>query len=121
MLLVPIDLWFEKGFYLGPIATFVGALGPTVQFTNLTVAAPAGWPTFPSDLHLSATQYGAALRFGLDFYLSPDWTFRTQLFGRIPMNSASYTESDNKPMQGFDRRSDLNATFGLNLGLTYAF
>jgi hypothetical protein len=120
-LLIPIDIWFEKGFYLGPILTLVGALGPSLQLTNLTVLAPNVMSTFPSDLHLSATQYGAAARLGLDFYLGPDWALRSQLFARVPMTPASYSESDNKPMQGFDQRNDLNATVGLNIGITKSF
>lgn len=122
-ILIPIDLWFEKGFYIGRILTFVTALGPTMQITNLSLPTPkAGWPVMPEDLHPSTTQYGAAARFGLDFYLGPDWSLRTEAVARVPLNASSYSESDNKPIPAaLAQRSDYLATIGLNLGITKVF
>jgi hypothetical protein len=57
-MLIPIDVWFEKGFYLGKTLTFLTALGPTMQMTKLTVIPPSNWAQFPSNLSLSATQWG---------------------------------------------------------------
>ncbi len=119
---VPIDLWFEKGFYLGKLLTFETALGPTLQIVNLTVVTPSpGSTALPKDLHLSATQYGAAARAGLDLYLGPDWGARAEIFARVPLTAASYSEKDNQPMAGFDQRSDHYATLGLNIGITRGF
>ena len=122
-LIIPIDLWFEKGFYLGNIITLVTALGPAMQIAKLTVLTPSpGWPRLPSDLHLSTTQYGAAARLGLDFYLGPDWGLRTETFARLPFTAASYSEGDNKPIPlPFMARSDQLVTLGLNLGVTKEF
>jgi hypothetical protein len=117
----PIDVWFEKGFYLGKTVTFLTALGPSMQITKLTVTPPGNWTTFPQNLSLSTTQYGAALRLGLDFFLGPEWGLRTELFGRIPVTTASYSEDNGLPMQGFNTRNDRYATFGLNLGVTKGF
>jgi hypothetical protein len=122
-MLIPVDLWLEKGFYLGKILTLVTALGPTIQISNVTVATPIpGWAPLPEDLHLSATTYGAAARLGLEFYLGPDWGLRPEFFGRFPITTATYSEGDNKTIPTeLQQRSDHLATFGINLGVNKVF
>jgi hypothetical protein len=46
---------------------------------------------------------------------------RTELFARVPITTASYSEDNGLPMQGFNARNDRFATFGLNLGVTKGF
>ncbi len=118
--LVPIDLWFEKGLYLARRLTLAAALGGTVQVSSATFKAVP--PAVPADLHLTSTMYGPAGRLGIDVMLHPDWSLRAEGAARVPLNTASYTESDGKVLPPeFQLRSDHFATIGANLGLAKTF
>ena len=74
------------------------------------------------DLHLSSTMYGPAARVGVDVLLHPDWSLKIEGAARVPLNTASYTESDGKPIPAdWQRRADHFATLVVNLGLAKTF
>jgi len=118
--LVPIDLWLEKGFYLGGRFTVAAAAGFTVQNSSVNVlTALAG---VEEDLHVSSVMYGPAARLGVDVMLRPEWSVRLETAVRIPLNSASYTESDGKTVPDeWLARDDHFATIAANLGLAKTF
>ncbi len=120
VMLIPIDLWFEKGVYMARRLMLVTAIGPTVQMSSVKLRAAA--PIIPEDLHLSTTMYGPAARLGLDVLLHPDWSLRLEGIARIPLNSASYSEADKKPIPAdWQRRVDHFATLAANLGVAKTF
>jgi hypothetical protein len=119
-MLVPIDLWLEKGLYVARRVTLTAAVGGTVQLTSVTLATALG----PSadDLHLSSIVAGPAARLGFDVLLHPDWSVRIEGVARVPLNGAAYTEGDGKPIPDEWRgRDDHFATLTASLGIARTF
>ena len=121
-LLVPIDLWFEKGVYLGRRVTFTSALGLTYQYTSVTVSALS--PTFTQDLQFTGNLFGPAARFGLSLMLHPDWSLNVEAAGRFPVNAVAYGATDSNgtavPAE-LQQRSDHFASVVGNLALAWTY
>ena len=119
-MLVPIDLWLEKGIYLARRVTLTGAIGGTVQRTSVTLATALS--SSADDLHLSSILVGPAARLGFDVLLHPDWSLKIEAAARVPLNSATYTEGDGKPIPDeWQARDDHFATLAANLGIARTF
>jgi hypothetical protein len=113
--LIPLDLAFEKGFYLGSTLLWYSALGASSTIVSVDVfdGRPAQ--------KLSATVYGALARTGLDILLSPDFSLRLEAAFRLSFSRAEYeTEDDAAPVaNGFERRDDrFSAALG-NLAINW--
>ncbi len=118
--LVPIDLWLEKGLYLARRVTLTAAVGGTFQLSSVSLLATVG--PYQEDLHVSSSTYGPAGRLGLDVMLVPGWSVKLDGAVRVPLNSASYTESDGKDLPAeWLNRDDHFATIGANLGIAKTF
>ena len=118
--LVPLDLWIEKGFYLARRLTLTTALGGTLQLSSVSLLTTIG--PHQEDLHVSSATYGPAGRVGLDVMLRPGWSVKLDVALRVPLNSASYSESDGKPIPAeWQSREDHLATMGANLGFAKTF
>ncbi|MBX3191965.1 MAG: PEGA domain-containing protein [Labilithrix sp.] len=118
--LVPIDLWFEKGFYLARRLSLAAAVGGTVQLASVNILT--SMPAFEEELHVASTMIGPAARLGVDVMLHPDWSLKIEAAARVPLNSASYTESDGKTIPPeWLRRDDHFATIAVNLGIAKTF
>jgi hypothetical protein len=117
LLLVPIDVSFEKGFYLGGPVTFFAGLGGSATYASLEAASSdAGAP----EQSLSAWVFGMNVRTGLDFLLHPTTSLRVEFATRVHFNRADYTDDDgNAPQAGFERRDDHFATLGGSLGFHF--
>jgi hypothetical protein len=118
--LVPLDLWFEKGFYLARRLSLAAAIGGTLQLTSVNVLTAI--PPIAEDLHVASTMVGPAARLGLDVMLHPDWSLKVEAAARVPLNSASYTEADGKTVPAeWLSRDDHFATIAANLGIAKTF
>ena len=118
--LVPIDLWLEKGFDLARRLTLVTAVGGTLQLGSVDLLTSL--PPATDVLHVSSATYGPAVRLGLDVLLHPDWSLRLEAAARMPLNSASYAESDGKAIPAeWQSRNDHFATISANVGLAKTF
>ena len=117
--ILPIDLSFEKGFYLGKGLNFFVALGPTLSLVKLKVALPilSGAPELPLQ-ELSATRFGGQANTGLDILLSPRVALRFAGIFRYNLGSG-YTASGAEFTWG-DGIRDSFSTLGLNVGLNLA-
>ena len=116
--LIPMDVTFEKGFYLGSVTTFYAALGAGATKVMVeTQDTPAG----PGQ-KLSATLTAATLRLGFDFLFSPVVALRVETVARYHFSAAAYEEDDGKTVtHHFAERNDKYTMFGGNLALAFNF
>ncbi len=116
---MPIDLSFEKGFYLGKGLNFFLGVGPTLSLVSLKVALPllvAGQPVVTEDL--SAKRFGGELDAGLDVLLSPRLALRFTGIFRYNLGS-SYSIDGVSGNPWADTLRDSFSTLGLNAGLNF--
>jgi hypothetical protein len=113
---LPIDLSFEKGFYLGKGLNFFLGLGPTLSLVSVKVAAPTAAAGLPS-YALSAKRFGGELDTGLDILFSPRVALRFAGIFRYNLGS-SYSSADGFDLSA-DGAHDSFSTLGLNVGLNF--
>jgi hypothetical protein len=102
--LLPVDVMFEKGFYIGTGALWYLGVGGglTVVKVNVPETGRGGVAQ-----KLGATVYGAQLRTGLDYMLSADASLRFDVGARLHFNAASYETSDGSAVaNNWDQRAD---------------
>ena len=120
MMLVPVDLWVEKDFYLARRLSLTTALGGTMQLGSVNLLTAL--ENVPEDLHVSSTMFGPAARLGLDIMLHPDWSLKLEGVLRVPLSTATYTESDGRAVPPeWTAREDHLATLAANLGIAKTF
>ena len=115
--LVPIDLLFEKGFYLGPVLSMYLSAGGTGTYVRHEVGASEFGGTAQS---LSAWVYGLEARLGFEVLLSTDFGLRVEALTRLHFSPAEYKTDDDTPLANdFDQREDRFSMLGANLALNW--
>lgn len=121
---IPIELLFEKGFYLGKALTLYGALGPSYTIAIVeTLPPPEPIEGNPITVQqLQANRLGGAVSAGLEVLLSPNVALRLEGNVRINMRPSGYTTSDGGPIYwNFHTRKDSYSMGGGRLGVIAKF
>lgn len=115
----PVEIFFEKGLYLGPRLMVSAAVGGGIQFVSMKFMQGS---TLPSEANASAIVGGPSARVGFSYSLHPDWTLDLEGIGRFPVSRASYSvDGDQSAVADIQRRKDFFAFIGGSLGVTKVF
>jgi hypothetical protein len=125
--LIPVDLWIEKGFYLGRRLTLVTAVGATYEHVGLSLVALP--PLYTQDASFDANLFGPAARLGFSILLHPNVSLGVEGLARFPVNTASYGAAAfgavpamyQEVVTQWGQRSDHFATILGNVELAFTF
>jgi hypothetical protein len=127
LVIIPVDLWIEKGFYLARRLTLVTAVGPSYEHVSFSLAALP--PLYTQEVSFSANLFGPAARLGFSVMLHPNVSVGVEALARFPINTVPYGAAAFGPVPAMYRetvtqwvqRSDHFATILGNVGLALSF
>lgn len=117
--LMPIDVAFEKGFYMGPRLVVYGVFGASMSLITVeTFVTSVGGAA----QNLSASVFGLHGAMGLDLMLTPRLSLRGEGLIRPSLSKAKYQEVDDLPIAlDFDTRDDRFGNLGFRIGARLTF
>ncbi|MBI4701295.1 MAG: hypothetical protein HY744_09070 [Deltaproteobacteria bacterium] len=119
LIAVPIDVAFEKGFYLGRVAAWYLGLGFTTTQIIVSTAETDGGGIAQD---MSVAVYGALVRTGFDFLVHPDVSLRLECVARLNFNQAQYKTSEDEPLENnWGDREDHYMSFAPTGALQWTF
>jgi hypothetical protein len=127
LLIIPIDLWLEKGYYLARRLTLVTAVGASYEHVSLSLEALK--PLFTRQVSFSGDLFGPAARLGFSVMLHPNVSLGLEALARFPVNTVPYGAAAfgvvpamyQEVVTEWGQRSDHFATILGNVGLAVTF